>query len=222
MLKVANRIAGYLPAPGYAANDPLTPEEPPVSAPSSEPLREALKLAGSALKRADLPFALAGGYALWALGGPEPVHDVDFAILEPDADRAAKVLAEAGFEIDRPPEDWLLKACRGDATVDVLHRIVGVPVDEELLRSAEDVEVLGVRLPVLPATEVLSSKLRSMTEHYCDFAALLPAVRAVREQVDWPRLRAECGDNDFAAAFLYLLQRLGIAPPEARGREMPA
>jgi predicted nucleotidyltransferase len=184
-----------------------------LSDPSLELLRDALRRAGSALKRAELPFALAGGYALWAYGGPEPNHDVDFAVLESDADRAAKILAEGGFEIDRPPEDWLLKACLDEATVDVLHRIVGVPVDEELLRRAEEVELLGVRVPVLPATDVLSSKLRSMTEHYCDFAALLPGARAVREQIDWGRLRAECGDNDFAAAFLFLLQRLGIAPP---------
>jgi hypothetical protein len=183
-----------------------------VSAPTSDLLRAALRQAGSALKRSELPFALAGGYALWAHGGPEPTHDVDFAVLESDADRAAKVLAEAGFEVDRPPEDWLLKACLDDAVVDVLHRIVGVPVDEHLLSRAEDVELLGIRLPVLPATDVLSSKLRSMTEHYCDFAALLPAARAVREQVDWGRLREECGENDFAATFLYLLERLGVAP----------
>jgi predicted nucleotidyltransferase len=183
-----------------------------VSEPSTDLLREALRRAGSALKRAELPFALAGGYALWAHGGPEPAHDVDFAVLEADADRAAKVLAEAGFEIDRPPEDWLLKACLDEATVDVLHRIVGIPVNQELLDRSSDVELLGVRLPVLPATDVISSKLRSMTEHYCDFAALLPSVRAVREQLDWGVLREECGDNDFAAAFLYLLERLGVAP----------
>jgi hypothetical protein len=178
-----------------------------------ESLREALKRVAVALKKTGRPFALVGGYAVWARGGPEPDHDVDFAVLESDADRAAKILGDAGFEIDRPPEDWLLKACLGEATVDVLHRIVGVPVDEQLLAGAEDVELLGVRLPVLPATDVFSSKLRSMTEHYCDFAALLPAARAVREQIDWRRLRAECADNDFAAAFMYLLERLGIAPP---------
>src|SRR3712207_8169842 len=51
------------------------------------------------------------------------------------------------------------------------------------------------RLPVLPATDLLSSKLRAMTEHYCDFGSLLPHVRAVREQIDWERLRAEAQDR---------------------------
>ena len=34
--------------------------------------------------------------------------------------------------------------------------------------------------------------------------------RALREQVDWDRVRAETGDNDFAEALLLLLRRLGI------------
>ena len=78
-------------------------------------------------------------------------------------------------------------------------------------RSAEK-DLLGVRIPVLPATDLLSSKLRSMTEHYCDFGRLLPHVRAVREQLDWERLRAEVAGNDFAVTFLFLTDRLGISP----------
>jgi hypothetical protein len=68
-----------------------------------------------------------------------------------------------------------------------------------------------LRIPVLPATELLVVKLRSLSEHYCDFGALLPAVRAVREQVDWPRVREEVGGNPYARAFLYLADELGIS-----------
>jgi hypothetical protein len=32
----------------------------------------------------------------------------------------------------------------------------------------------------------------------------------VREQLDWAQLRAETADNDFAAAFLFLADRLGL------------
>ena len=53
------------------------------------------------------------------------MHDVDFVVAEEDADAAAKTLEEAGFRIDRPPEDWLFKACAGDVVVDVLHRLRG-------------------------------------------------------------------------------------------------
>jgi hypothetical protein len=63
---------------------------------------------------------------------------------------------------------------------------------------------------VLPPTHVLIEKLNSLNEHHCDFGALLPAIRAVREQVDWERVRTATAENDFAAAFLVLSDRLGI------------
>jgi hypothetical protein len=160
-----------------------------------------------------VPFALAGGYALWVHGAPESAHDVDLVVDEDDVEKAAASLAAAGFRIERPPEDWLFNAYRGDAMVDVLHRLNGQRVDRELLAMGEDFDVLGLHIPVLPATQVITTKLRSMTERYCDFGQLIAPVRAVREQLDWPRIRADTADNDFAAAFLVLMERLGIAEP---------
>jgi hypothetical protein len=75
-------------------------------------------------------------------------------------------------------------------------------------------QLFGVWGPVLPATRVVTTKLRSLDEHLCDFAALLPAVRAVREQLDWDRIAADTAGNDFAAAFVFLARRLGIAPSD--------
>jgi hypothetical protein len=173
-------------------------------------LQTALKHAAAALKQHDLPFALTGSFALWVYGAPEPTHDVDIAVAEPDAEEAAATLAGAGFEIERPPEEWLFKAGRGPAMIDVLHRLNGVPITREALDDVDVVDVLGVRMPVMRVDAVLVAKLRSMSEHYCDFAALLPPVRAVREQVDWDRVRADTADNDFAVAFLVLADRLGL------------
>ena len=177
----------------------------------NDELRDALKRAASALKAQGPEFALAGSYALWVYGGPEPVHDVDFVVAEPDADAAAATLEQAGFNIDRTPEDWLFKACVGDAfVIDVLHRLNGVPVDAATIRSADELDVLAIRMPVLSPTQVVTEKLCSLNEHHCDFASLLPGVRAVRENVNWERVRADTTDNDFAAAFLVLTDRLGI------------
>ena len=184
----------------------------------AELLRTALKRSVSALKADRVPFALAGGYALWVRGAPEPAHDVDLAVAEPDVDAAVDSLTAAGFQIERPPEDWLFKAYLDGALVDVLHRMQGVPVDERLISRAEEFEVLGVRLPVLPATEIITSKLQSLSEHYCDFPALLPVVRAVREQLDWAQIAAATTDRPFAEAFLLLVERLGIADIDMAAR----
>jgi hypothetical protein len=177
----------------------------------NDALRDALKRAASALKADGPEFALAGSYALWVYGGPEPVHDVDFVVAEPDTESAASTLEKAGFRVERTPEDWLFKACVGDDfVIDVLHQLNGVPVTEEAIAKAEELDVLAIRMRVLPPTHVLTEKLNSLNEHHCDFAALLPSVRAVREQVDWERLRTDTADSDFAAAFLFLTDRMGI------------
>jgi hypothetical protein len=36
-------------------------------------------------------------------------------------------------------------------------------------------------------------------------------VRAIREQLDWDRIRSLTADNDYAVAFLVLADRLGLA-----------
>lgn len=173
-------------------------------------LREALRSAASALKEHGPPFALAGSYALWAYGAPEPTHDVDFVVAETDVAAAATVLGKAGFTIERPPEDWLFKAHLGETVVDVLHRVNGQVVEPAALDVAEERVVLAVTMPVLPPTTVFIQKLRALTEHYCDFTRLIPAARAIREQLDWDQIEDDTADNDFAAAFLVLASRLGL------------
>ena len=125
-------------------------------------MREALRASASALKAADVPFALAGSYALWVFGGPEGDHDVDLIVPEDVVEDAAGALAAAGFEVERPPEDWLFKAWNHGVLVDVLHRLVGVAVEHRLVAGAELHDVLGVRMPVLPPTVVMTTKPRSV------------------------------------------------------------
>ncbi|HYF73358.1 MAG TPA: hypothetical protein VD864_11095 [Nocardioides sp.] len=180
-----------------------------------ERLREALKLVAVALKQAQVPFALAGGYALWARGGPEPNHDVDFVVAEEDAPRTAELLADEGFDVVQPPEDWLFKVYVDRALVDILFRASGEPIRRDRFDSVDEIEVESVQMPVLSATELMVDKLNALDEHACDLAKVLPVARAVREQVDWSEVAARTSDNDFAATVLFLLGRLGVVDAPA-------
>jgi hypothetical protein len=173
-------------------------------------LREALKLVAVALKEAGVPFALAGGYALWARGAPEPHHDVDFAVAEEDRDQVAGLLAERGLEVADPPEDWLFKVYVDGAMVDVLFRANGEPVTHDYLSAGDEIEVESVLMPVLSATALLLAKLNALDERACDLGRIIPAARAVREQVDWPLVAERVAGNDFAEVTLDLLARLGV------------
>ena len=173
-------------------------------------IRDLLKRTAVALKQGDVPFALCGGYAAWVRGAPEPDHDADFLVSEAEAERAVKVLADAGLEVQEPPEDWLVKVVSGGSFVDVLWRTCGHPVEADLIQRAEVLPVLSVQMPVLTATDTVVTKLMALDEHYCDFSRLLPVARALREQVDWTAVRREIAGNDFAVVFLQLLDRLGV------------
>jgi hypothetical protein len=177
---------------------------------AQENMREALKRVAVALKQSGIPFALIGGYAVWARGGPEPDHDVDFMVAHEDAAKAAEMLAQEGFQVVQPPEDWLFKVFSDDAMVDIIFRDAGTPATRAVVEDADEIEVLSVLMPVLSGTELLIQKLHALDEHMCDFGRLLPVARALREQVDWPRVRKETEQNDFAVAFLFLSERLSI------------
>jgi len=179
-------------------------------------LREGLKRVAVALKEGGHPFALTGGYAGFAHGAPEPGHDVDFMVRPGDAAQVASDLAERGLEVWQPPEDWLFKVRTDGVVVDVLHRATGTSPDEAVGR-AEVMPVLSVRMPVISATDLVGEKLLAMDEHYCDLAALLPTLRALREKVDWDDVRRRSRGAPFAEATLFLLERLDVIEPVVAG-----
>lgn len=182
-----------------------------------EPLREALKRVATTLKSAAVPFALSGGYASWARGGPEPDHDVDFVILQEDVPKALQTLEHAGLRSEEPPEDWLVKVYDGEVLVDLIFRPAERPVTREQLARAEELAVDSVVMPVQSATDLLLGKILVFSEHYCDFSRLFPHVRALREQVDWSELRREVEASPFARCFLSLCEELGLVPEPAGG-----
>jgi predicted nucleotidyltransferase len=181
------------------------------SSSSFEELLETLKLASAALRDADVRFVLGGGLAIWARGGPETEHDVDFFVKPGDAERALRAFASAGFRTEEPPEGWLYKAWRGDVMVDLIFSPSGLTVDDEWLDRAEELEVHAVRMPVMLADDVLVAKLLVMREHEVDYDQVLEIARTVREQIDWDKVRRRTGDSPYAKAFFTLVDELGVS-----------
>ncbi|MFC4464188.1 nucleotidyltransferase family protein [Streptomyces xiangluensis] len=176
---------------------------------------EATKQVASLLKRNGHDFALAGSVAVYAHGGVGNLqHDADFCIRPEDAEAVAATLEDAGLTVYAPPEDWLLKAkCLGQ-DVDLIFGLAHEPVSTELLGRAQDLSVDSVQMPVLAPTDLLRSLLAAFSEHHCDFGAVLPIARLLREKVDWEQIRREFRDVPMPDAFLYLLERLDVIAPQ--------
>lgn len=175
-------------------------------------LLETLKRVAAVLKQSDIPFALAGSFAVYAHGGHSSDHDVDFLIREQDVEPALAALVAAGFTAERPPEDWLVKVYDEDRLVDLIHRPVETPVTDQTLADTVERDVGAIHIPVLSATGLMVHKLLSFSQHYCDFARGLPLARSLREQIDWDRVRRETAHSPYAEAFLVLLDRLDVVP----------
>lgn len=188
-------------------------------------LGEALRTAVATLRQAGIPFALGGSLAAWARGGPEPWNDLDLMVKPEDAERALRALEAAGMRGEHPPEEWLLKAWLGDVLVDLIFAPAGLEVTDEVLARAQEISVLAVATPVMSLEDVLATKLNALNEQQSlDYRPSLAIARALREQIDWERLRLLTAQSPYARAFFTLVEELGIAPPkpaEARHGEAP-
>ena len=176
-----------------------------------EELLETLKRASAALRQGDVPFVLGGGVAIWARGGPETEHDLDFFVKPEDAERALQVLADAGFRHEKPPEGWLYKAWDDHVLVDLIFDPSGVTIDDQFIERAAETEVHAVRMRVLSPEDVLVTKLLALKEHSLDYDRLLETARAVREQIHWDDVRRRTESSPYAKAFLTLVDELEVS-----------
>jgi hypothetical protein len=174
---------------------------------------ETLKKSVAAFRDAHVPALLGGSLAIWARGGPETKHDLDFVVRKQDAERALQALVDVGMKPEKPPEGWLYKAWDGNVLVDVIFQPRGLEVTDEVFARGETREVLAISVNLMSLEDVFATKLLSLDEHNCDYQSVLLMARSLREQIDWQQLHERVGDYPFARAFFGLVDALGIAPP---------
>jgi hypothetical protein len=178
-------------------------------------LLDSMKRAAAALRDAEVSYALGGGLAAWARGGPPTEHDVDFFVLPAEAERALDALVAAGMKPERPPEGWLLKAWDGETLIDLIFSPAGGDVDPGYFDRAEEMEVAAQRLPVASLGDVLATKLLALNEQEPDMASVLEMARSLREQIDWEFVRSTTESSPFARAFFTLVEELGVVEPSS-------
>jgi hypothetical protein len=187
--------------------------QPPLMTDEFESLLNAMKRAAAVLRDSEIPFALAGGLAVYARGGPPTEHDVDFMLREEDAERALAALRTAGFREERPPEGWLFKVFDTDESmIDLIFAPNGRPDRvPAFIDRAEDLEVYAITMPVMSVTDVLATKLLTLKEHELEYDSVVEIARTCREQIDWASVREQTAESPYAKAFFTLAEELGLA-----------
>lgn len=187
-------------------------------------LVDTLKVTVAALRERDVPFMLGGSLAAWARGGPEPKKDLDLMVKPQDAERALEALVQAGMRAERPPEEWLLKGWNDQVLVDLIFKPSGLEVTDEVLARADTIPLMAVGTPVMALEDVLVTMLSAIDERSLDYTRLIAIARSLREQIDFPRLRARTSEHPYARAFFTLVKDLGLtsaadaAGPEGHSR----
>ena len=175
-------------------------------------IAESMKKAAAAFREEEIPFLLAGSLASWARGGPETSHDLDFVVKPEDAERALEALERTGMKTEKPPEEWLYKAWDGDVLVDIIFSPSGLTPDDDVMARGDLLNVMSMELNVMAIEDVLVTKLNALTQHSLRYEGLLDISRALREQIDWDKVRERAKDTPFARAFFVMVDGLGIAP----------
>jgi hypothetical protein len=181
--------------------------------PSFDELIDAMKAAVGVLQDGGIPFALGGGLAAWARGGPKSEHDVDLLLRASDAEQALALLEGAGMRIERPPEGWLYKAWHENGTmIDLIFEPADGPISDDSISRAPVMDVMALRIRVTPLEDLLTTKLLVLNEQELNFSRVLELARALREQIDWAEVQARTEGSPFARAFFTLVEELGIVP----------
>ena len=109
---------------------------------------------------AEIPFALGGGLACWARGGPKTEHDVDFFVTRENAGGRWRRSPRPGYATERPPEQLAAEGVgrRRPRRPDL--RPVRWAGDDEWIERAEQARVPRPSPPASPRLEdVLVTKL---------------------------------------------------------------
>jgi len=158
----------------------------------SQPEWEIYKRAIHALRDEQIPFLLAGGFALATYTGRwRDTKDIDFYIHPDDRDRGAETLGKAGFEDYYPrlryDRNWIYRSVRENIIVDIIWSMANqrAHVDGQWFERASSVTIRGEELQVIPVEELLWCKLYIMQRDHCDWTDLFNLLYARGTGIDW-------------------------------------
>jgi predicted nucleotidyltransferase len=172
---------------------------------TTDAVAAALRDAVSAFEREEIPYVLIGGLASTVHGRPRATLDIDFLVREGDAKDALEALARAGFSTEETNPQWIYKASRDSADIDLIFWLKGdVYLDDEMLARATEREVEGVAVRVIPPEDLIVVKAvihdEQTPRHWGDALAVIADT-----DLDWEYLarRARRGVRRVLALLIY-------------------
>ncbi len=169
-----------------------------------------------ALIEADLPFLVAGGYAVAAYTGiKRATKDLDIFTTPGNFPRVLATLQQRGYDVVIQDERWIGKVRNGEHFVDVIFSSATgmVPVQDEWFAHTRRTEILGAPVSILSPTELIWSKVFIQNRHRFDGADVVHVILKQHEAIDWRRLLSHM-DAHWEILLGHLLDFRWIYPSE--------
>lgn len=180
-------------------------------------------------------FALGGAFAVAAYTGQwRDSKDIDLYVMPEDRAPILDVFAALHLEDyhDRLPYDrrWIARAYAEGVIVDAIWAMANqrAQVDDQWLTRGPRVTFRGEELSVIPAEELIWSKIYVLQRDRCDWPHILNILEATAGRLDWDHLVARLGDDTpllvaVLAVFAWLCPgRVGDLPAALREQLTPA
>jgi len=160
-----------------------------------------------ALDKSGIRYMLGGAVAFNAYTGIWcDTKDLDVFVPGERVPQVLETLEAAGFDTEITDACWLAKAWKGELFVDVIHGSHNGtgPVDESWFENAKKGTVLERSLYVIPAEEMILSKIFVVAKDRCDVDDVLHIIFATRGDLDWDRMLSKIGEHwELLLAYLH-------------------
>lgn len=174
---------------------PVSSSTPPVFAPEQ---REMFVEVLSLLNSRRIPFAVSGAFALHQHTGIwRDTKDLDLFLAQREVPCALAALSAAGFKTEAADPVWLFKAHRGSYFVDLITGMsnAALTVGHDWIERAGEADILGVRVKVLAAEELIASKLFVTRRERFDGADIVHVIHGTAGKLDWNRILGLLGEH---------------------------
>jgi hypothetical protein len=160
--------------------------------------REVYKRALEALNAANVPFVVAGAYAIYEHTGIyRQTKDLDLFFQPSAVVPAARALREAGFVTRLEDEHWLAKATMGEHFVDLIYGMGnGIAfIDEGWINNSHQGILAASPVRIAPAEELIWHRLFISERHRHDMSDIVHLILCMGDTLDWRRLVDRVGQN---------------------------
>jgi hypothetical protein len=160
--------------------------------------RDIYRRALEALNTAEIPYVVAGAYAIYEHTGIyRKTKDLDLFLEPTSVVAAARALREAGFVTRLEDEHWLAKATMGESFVDLIYGMGnGIAfIDEEWTRHSHPGILAATPVRIAPAEELIWHRLFISERHRHDMSDIVHLIVCLGDTLDWKRLVDRVGEN---------------------------